>query len=123
MKVGVPEGSFLSPLQFIIVFQAITEVFKMGCPRELLYTTINWVLIAESIGELDKFHKLHMLHCIVVVCLPNPHSSSHTTLQTTQLPISIHLVGPPEHLIAIIYVLQLLLVVFYFSLSLFFSSR
>ncbi|WP_347046853.1 RNA-directed DNA polymerase, partial [Escherichia coli] len=37
VKVGVHQGSVLSPLLFIIVLQAITEEFKTGCPWELLY--------------------------------------------------------------------------------------
>ena len=35
--VGVHQGSFLSPLLFIIVLEALSREFRTGCPWELLY--------------------------------------------------------------------------------------
>jgi len=37
VKVGVHQGSVLSPLLFIFVMEAMTQEFKVGLPRELLY--------------------------------------------------------------------------------------
>ena len=51
MKVGVHQGSVLSPLLFIIVLEALSLEFKVGCPWELLYAD-DLVIIAESLEEL-----------------------------------------------------------------------
>jgi len=37
VKVGVHQGSVLSPLLFIIVLEALSKEFRVGLPRELLY--------------------------------------------------------------------------------------
>ena len=47
VKVGVHQGSVLSPLLFIIVLEALSREFREGLPRELLYAD-DLVLIAES---------------------------------------------------------------------------
>ena len=51
VKVGVHQGSVLSPLLFIIVLEALSLEFKVGCPWELLYAD-DLVIIAESLEEL-----------------------------------------------------------------------
>ena len=57
MKVGVHQGSVLSPLLFIIVLEALSREFSTGLPWELLYVD-DLVLIAESIEDLErKFEK------------------------------------------------------------------
>src|SRR3989442_15809075 len=53
VKVGVHQGSVLSPILFNIVMQAIAENFKKGLPWELLYAD-DLVLLAESRLELEK---------------------------------------------------------------------
>src|SRR3989441_962022 len=53
VKVGVHQGSVLSPLLFNIVMQAIAHNFKKGLPWELLYAD-DLVLLAESRLELKK---------------------------------------------------------------------
>src|SRR5213083_1305491 len=53
VKVGVHQGSVLSPILFNIVMQAIAENFKKGLPWELLYAD-DLVLMAESKAELEK---------------------------------------------------------------------
>ena len=53
VKVGVHQGSVLSPLLFNIVMQAIADNFKKGLPWELLYAD-DLVLLAESRLELEK---------------------------------------------------------------------
>lgn len=54
VKVGVHQGSVLSPLLFIIVMQALSDKFKEGLPWELLYAD-DLSLIAESEEKLmDK---------------------------------------------------------------------
>src|SRR5437867_4177769 len=53
VKVGMHQGSVLSPILFNIVMQAIAENFKKGLPWELLYAD-DLVLMAESKAELEK---------------------------------------------------------------------
>ena len=47
VRVGVHQGSVLSPLLFIIVLEALSKKFRKGLPYELLYAD-DLVLIAES---------------------------------------------------------------------------
>ena len=49
--VGVHQGSVLSPLLFIIVLEALSRVFRTGCPWELLYAD-DLMISAESMEEL-----------------------------------------------------------------------
>ena len=50
MKVGVHQGSELSPLLFIIVLEALSREFRSGVPWEDLYAD-DLVIIAESLEE------------------------------------------------------------------------
>ena len=50
MKVGVHQGSVLSPLLFIIVLEALSHEFPYGVPWEDLYAD-DLVIIAESLEE------------------------------------------------------------------------
>ena len=50
MKVGVHQGSVLSPLLFIIVLEALSREFCSGVPWEDLYAN-DLVIIAESLEE------------------------------------------------------------------------
>ena len=47
VKVGVHQGSVLSPLLFIIVLEALSREFRCGAPWEDLYVD-DLVIIAES---------------------------------------------------------------------------
>ena len=51
VKVGVHQGSVLSPLLFIIVLEALSREFREGLPLELLYAD-DLVLAAETEGLL-----------------------------------------------------------------------
>ena len=51
VKVGVHQGSVLSPLLFIIVLEALPREFRTGCPWELLYAD-DLMIRAESMEEL-----------------------------------------------------------------------
>jgi len=53
VKVGLHQGSVLSPILFNIVMQAIADNFKKGLPWELLYAD-DLVLLAESRVELER---------------------------------------------------------------------
>ena len=53
VKVGVYQGSVLSPLLFITVMQAVTKKAAKGLPWELLYAD-DLVLIADSEEELKR---------------------------------------------------------------------
>ncbi len=55
VKVGVHQGSVLSPLLFIIVMEALSEEFRAGLPWELLYAD-DLALIAESISDLERLY-------------------------------------------------------------------
>ena len=57
VKVGVPQGSILSPLLFIIVLEALSREFRTGCPWELLYAD-DLVLIVETLDLLMEKLKL-----------------------------------------------------------------
>ena len=50
VKVGVHQGSVLSPLLFIIVLEALSLEFRSGVPWEDLYAD-DLVMIAESLEE------------------------------------------------------------------------
>ena len=52
VKVGVHQGSVLSPLLFIIVLEAMSREFREGLPMELLYAD-DLVLMAE-LEEVEK---------------------------------------------------------------------
>ena len=55
VKVGVHQGSVLSPFLFVIVLEALSRDFSTGAPWELLYAD-DLVIAAESLDELaDKF--------------------------------------------------------------------
>ena len=51
VKVGVHQGSVLSPLLFIIVLEALSRSFRTGCPFELLYAD-DLAIIAKTKEEL-----------------------------------------------------------------------
>ena len=51
VKVGVHQGSVLSPLLFIFVLEALSREFRTGLSWELLYED-DLVLIAESIDDI-----------------------------------------------------------------------
>ena len=50
VKVGVHQGSVLSPLLFIIVLEALSREFQAGVPWEDLHAD-NLVIIADSLEE------------------------------------------------------------------------
>ena len=59
VKVGVHQGSVLSPLLFIIMLEALSREFREGLPIELLYAD-DLVLIAETkelLLEVKKWKK------------------------------------------------------------------
>ncbi|HXJ94687.1 MAG TPA: reverse transcriptase domain-containing protein [Terriglobia bacterium] len=57
VKVGVHQGSVLSPLLFTIVLEALSRTFRVGLPWELLYAD-DLVLMAESEEKLmDKLRR------------------------------------------------------------------
>ena len=47
VKVGVHQGSVLSPLLFNIVLEALSREFHVGCPWEMLYAD-DLVILAET---------------------------------------------------------------------------
>ena len=53
MKVGVHQGSVLSPLLFVAVMEVVTRGVKEGLPWELLYAD-DLVLVAQSKEELRE---------------------------------------------------------------------
>ena len=57
VKVGVHQGSALSPLLFIMVMDVLTEDVRDGLLMELLYVG-NLVLYGESLNEvMDKYRR------------------------------------------------------------------
>ena len=53
VKVGVHQGSVLSPLLFIIVLKALSREFRTGTPWELLYAD-DLVIVAETEEDLRR---------------------------------------------------------------------
>ena len=53
IKVGIHQHAVLSLLLFIIVMEALSREFKVGCPWELLYAD-DLVLMAETLENLKK---------------------------------------------------------------------
>ena len=51
VKVGMHQGSALSPLLFVIVIEAISSEFRVALPWELLYAD-DLAVIAETEEEL-----------------------------------------------------------------------
>ena len=51
VRVGVHQGSVLSPLLFVIVLEALSMEFRTGCPWEILYAD-DLVVNAQSMYEL-----------------------------------------------------------------------
>jgi len=56
VKVGMHEGSALSPLLFVVVMEAISREFRVALPWELLYAD-DLVVIAET--EEDSIKRLN----------------------------------------------------------------
>ena len=56
VKVGVHQGSVLSPLLFIIVMDQLSKAFKVGLPWELLYSD-DLALMASSLQDLENKYK------------------------------------------------------------------
>ena len=51
VKVGLHQGSVLSPLLFIIVLEALSMEFRTGCPWELLYAD-DLVIVSDDLVDL-----------------------------------------------------------------------
>ena len=79
VKVGVHQGSVLSPLLFIIVLEALSKKFRTGLPWELFYAD-DLALLAESEEKLlemikhwkdsmkQKWLKVNMVKTKVMKC-------------------------------------------------------
>ena len=61
VKVGVHQGSVLSPLLFAIVMEALSQEFRHGCPWELLYAD-DLCITADSIEDLKSRFQLWKLN-------------------------------------------------------------
>ena len=53
VKVGLHQGSVLSPLLFIIVLEALSMEFRTGCPWELLYAD-DLVIVSDDLADLQQ---------------------------------------------------------------------
>ena len=51
VRVGVHQGSVLSPLLFIIVLEALSSEYRTGCPWELFYAD-DLVIMSETMAGL-----------------------------------------------------------------------
>ena len=74
VKVGVHQGSVLSPLLFIIVLEALSREFRAGVPWEDLYAD-DLVIIADSLEE----------------CVRRPqHAHSRTAVRNSRTETAMH---------------------------------
>jgi len=55
VKVGLHQGSILSPLLFVIVMEMVMRELRDGLPWELLYAD-DLVLMAKSIEDLKEIY-------------------------------------------------------------------
>jgi len=55
VKVGMPKGSALISLSFVIVMEALSREFRVTLPWELLYAD-DLVVIAETENDIIKTH-------------------------------------------------------------------
>ena len=53
IKADADQGAALSPLLFIIVMEALSRKFEVGCPWKMLYAD-NLVLMVETLEALKK---------------------------------------------------------------------
>ena len=53
VEVGLHQGSVLSPVLFVLMMEALSLNFRLGCPWELLYAD-DLVIIADSIDSLKQ---------------------------------------------------------------------
>ena len=53
MKVGLQQGSVLSPLLFTAVMDVVSSELRSGLPSELLYAD-DLVLMAPTIEQIDR---------------------------------------------------------------------
>jgi len=53
VKVGMHQGSALSPLLFVIAMEALSREFRVSLPWELLYAD-DMVVISETENDLIK---------------------------------------------------------------------
>ena len=86
VKVGVHQGSVLSPLLFIVILEALSREFRVGCPWEMLYTD-HLVILAEMFEGLmtkmavwkngleSKGLKVNMGTTKVMISGRDPHTS------------------------------------------------
>ena len=61
MKVGVHQGSVLSPMLFIIVLEALSREFRAGVTWEDLYAD-DLVIIADSLEECQEALNMERSH-------------------------------------------------------------
>ena len=60
VKVGMHQGSALSPLLFVMVMEALSREFRVALPWELLYAD-DLVVIAETEKDLIAIFPLFLL--------------------------------------------------------------
>ena len=53
MKVGLHQGSVLSPLLFILILEALSRKFRTGCRWELLYAD-DLVIVSNDLADLQQ---------------------------------------------------------------------
>ena len=68
VKVGMHQGSGLSPLLFVIVMEAISREFRVALPWELLYAD-DLAVIAETEDHHHQFHVADEGRRVVIIII------------------------------------------------------
>ena len=84
IKVGIDQHAVLSLLLFIIVMEAFSREFKVGCPWELLYAD-DLVLMVETLEDLKSGKIISIQKSSVSTSIKQNLYAANTICQSSQI--------------------------------------